>query len=71
MSLQNRINDDIKSSMKLKDNERLLVLRSIKSAILIEKTKDRNLEISDDLCIKIISKIGKTKKRIRSRFIKI
>ena len=36
MSLQNRINDDIKSSMKLKDNERLLVLRSIKSAILIE-----------------------------------
>ena len=62
MSLQNRINDDIKSSMKLKDNERLLVLRSIKSAILIEKTKDRNLEISDDLCIKIISKLAKQRR---------
>ena len=62
MSLQNRINDDIKSSMKLKDNERLLVLRSIKSAILIEKTKDRNLEISDDLCLKIISKLAKQRR---------
>lgn len=62
MSFQNRINDDIKSSMKLKDNERLLVLRSIKSAILIEKTKDRNLEISDDLCIKIISKLAKQRR---------
>ena len=62
MSLQNRINDDIKSSMKLKDNERLLVLRSIKSEILIEKTKDRNLEISDDLCIKIISKLAKQRR---------
>ena len=62
MSLQNRINDDIKSSMKLKDNERLLLLRSIKSAILIEKTKDRNLEISDDLCIKIISKLAKQRR---------
>lgn len=62
MSLQNRINDDIKSSMKLKDNERLLVLRSIKSAILIEKTKDRNLEISDDLCIKIITKLAKQRR---------
>tara|TARA_B100001287_G_scaffold221938_1_gene191085 strand:- start:1412 stop:1864 length:453 start_codon:yes stop_codon:yes gene_type:complete len=62
MSLQNRINDDIKSSMKLKDNERLLVLRSIKSEILIEKTKDRNLEISDDLCLKIISKLAKQRR---------
>ena len=62
MSLQNRINDDIKSAMKLKDNERLLVLRSIKSAILIEKTKDRNLEISDDLCIKIITKLAKQRR---------
>ena len=62
MSLQNRINDDLKSSMKLKDNERLLVLRSIKSAILIEKTKGRNLEISDDLCLKIISKLAKQRR---------
>lgn len=62
MTLQQKINDDIKSSMKLKDNERLLVLRSIKSAILIEKTKDRSLEISDDLCLKIISKLAKQRR---------
>ena len=39
MNIENQINESIKDSMKKKDSLRLESLRSIKSAILQEKTK--------------------------------
>ncbi|MGA0956593.1 MAG: GatB/YqeY domain-containing protein [Flavobacteriaceae bacterium] len=39
MNIENQINESIKDSMKNKDSLRLESLRSIKSAILLEKTK--------------------------------
>ena len=39
MNIENQINESIKDSMKKKDSLRLESLRSIKSAILLERTK--------------------------------
>ena len=60
MNIENQINDSIKESMKKKDSLRLESLRSIKSAILLEKTKfslDRTLEENE--IIKILQRLVK------------
>ena len=60
MNIENQINESIKDSMKKKDSLRLESLRSIKSAILIEKTKfssDKTLDESE--IIKILQRLVK------------
>jgi len=60
MNIENQINESIKDSMKKKDSLRLESLRSIKSAILLEKTKfssDKTLD--DDEIIKILQRLVK------------
>ena len=60
MNIENQINESIKDSMKKKDSLRLESLRSIKSAILIEKTKfysDKTLD--EDEIIKILQRLVK------------
>ena len=60
MNIENQINESIKDSMKKKDSLRLESLRSIKSAILLEKTKfslDRTLEENE--IIKILQRLVK------------
>ena len=44
MSLEKKINESIKDSMKSKDTLRLESLRAIKAAILLEKTKTGSKE---------------------------
>lgn len=60
MSLEIKINDDIKEAMRAKDQAALRSLRAIKSAILLAKTSEGN---SGDLTeadeIKILSKLAK------------
>ena len=60
MNIENQINESIKDSMKKKDSLRLESLRSIKSAILLEKTKfssDKTLDENE--IIKILQKLVK------------
>lgn len=59
MSLEQQINNDIKSAMLAKEKVRLESLRAIKAAILIAKTADGAQDISDDAILKIIQKLAK------------
>lgn len=60
MNLEEKINESIKDSMKNKDSLRLESLRSIKSAILLEKTKSSiSSEIDEASTLKILQKLVK------------
>ena len=62
MSLEQQINDDIKSAMLAKEKTRLESLRAIKAAILVEKAKDGSESIADDAVVKIVQKLVKQRK---------
>ena len=68
MSIQKKINDEIKLSMKEKNVDKLSALRSVKSAILLELTKDGKTNMSDEIAIQIISKLVKQRKESASIF---
>ena len=68
MSIQEKINDEIKLSMKEKNVDKLSALRSVKSAILLELTKDGKTNMSDEMAIQIISKLVKQRKESASIF---
>ena len=62
LNIQNLINHDIKQAMLAKDVEKLAALRSVKSAFLLEASKDGRSEISDEIALKIIAKLVKQRK---------
>ena len=62
MSIQNLISEDIKKAMLAREVDRLAALRSVKSAILLEASKDGSSEISDNIALKIIVKLVKQRK---------
>ena len=62
MNLLKQINNDIRNAIKEKNNDKKLALRSLKSAIIIEDTKDPNSSISDENIIVIIAKLVKQRK---------
>lgn len=62
MSLVDRINEDLKSAMKAKDQGRLRGLRAIKSAILLLKTESSEKVITEDDEIKLLQKLVKQRK---------
>ena len=68
MSIQEKINNEIKLSMKEKNVDKLAALRSVKSAIMLELTKDGKTNISDEIAIQIISKLVKQRKESASIF---
>jgi uncharacterized protein len=60
MDLKTRIDADIKSAMLAKDKDKLNALRAIKSAILLELTKEGGGEgISEEAGLKILGKLHK------------
>lgn len=60
MNIENQINESIKDSMKNKDSLRLESLRSIKSAILLEKTKFSSKKIlNENEITKILQRLVK------------
>jgi uncharacterized protein len=59
MSLAENINADIKTAMLAKDKDRLMVLRDIKSKILIEATSGGSTEVSDETVNKVVLKLYK------------
>ena len=46
MSVQEQINTDIKEAMKAKNVDKLAALRAVKSAIMLEATKDGSSSVS-------------------------
>ena len=62
MSLEAKINSDLKEAMKAKDQVRLRGIRAIKSAILLLKTDGSHKEISEDDEIKLLQKLVKQRK---------
>ena len=62
MSIQNLISENIKKAMLAREVDKLAALRSVKSAILLEASKDGSSEISDDIALKIIIKLVKQRK---------
>ena len=68
MSLQNTINDHIKQAMIDKEKDKLAALRAVKSALIVEMTKDGADSVPDDVAAKIISKLVKQRKESASIF---
>lgn len=64
MSLKNRIDVDIKTAMKAKEKERLMTLRSIKSAILLAETeKGASADgLTEEAELKLLTKAAKQRK---------
>jgi uncharacterized protein YqeY len=62
MSVQDQINSDIKDAMKAKNVDKLAALRAVKSAIMLEATKDGSATISDEVSLKLIAKLVKQRK---------
>ncbi len=68
MSLELKINNDLKEAMKAKAEVRLRSVRAIKAALLIAKTSGANIELSADDEIKLLQKMVKQRKDSLSIF---
>ncbi len=68
MSLELKINNDLKEAMKAKAEVRLRSVRAIKAALLIAKTSGANVELSADDEIKLLQKMVKQRKDSLSIF---
>lgn len=62
MSLETRINQDLKEAMKAKDQVALRGIRAIKAAILLLKTDGSGNEVTEDKEIKVLQKLIKQRK---------
>ncbi len=62
MSLENKINSDLKEAMKSKDKVSLRGIRAIKSAILLQKTDGSGVELDEAGEIKLLQKLIKQRK---------
>lgn len=59
MTLTDKINEDIKKAMLAREKDKLEALRAIKSALLLEATKDGSAAVSDDAGNKLLQKLYK------------
>ena len=62
MSVQDQISNDIKEAMKARNVDRLAALRAVKSAIMLEATKDGSTTVADEISLQIITKLVKQRK---------
>jgi hypothetical protein len=62
MSVQDQINRYIKDAMKAKNVDKLAALRAVKSAIMLEATKDGSTAVADEVSLKLIAKLVKQRK---------
>ena len=69
MSIQEQINIDIKDAMKARNVDKLAALRAVKSAIMLEATKDGSSTVSDKVSLKLIAKLVKQRKDSAAIFI--
>jgi hypothetical protein len=62
MSIQDQISNDIKEAMKARNVDKLAALRAVKSAIMLEATKEGNTTVSDEVSLSLITKLVKQRK---------
>lgn len=62
MSIQDQISSDIKEAMKTRNVDKLAALRAVKSAIMLEATKEGNTTVSDEVSLNLIAKLVKQRK---------
>ena len=62
MSIQDQISNDIKEAMKARNVDKLAALRAVKSAIMLEATKEGNTTVSDEVSLSLIMKLVKQRK---------
>ena len=62
MNLEAKIQKDLITAMKAKDEKALRAVRAIKSAILLFKTSGTNAELDEDAEIKMLQKMVKQRK---------
>jgi len=62
MSIQDQISNDIKEAMKARNIDKLAALRAVKSAIMLEATKEGNATVSDEVSLSLIAKLVKQRK---------
>ncbi|MDQ3020259.1 MAG: GatB/YqeY domain-containing protein [Bacteroidota bacterium] len=62
MSLKNKINEDLNSALKAKDNTRVDTLRSIRAEILKMDKSGMNREMNEDEEVQLLSKQAKMRK---------
>ncbi|MFN5319721.1 MAG: GatB/YqeY domain-containing protein [Bacteroidia bacterium] len=62
MSLEQKINDDIKTAMLAREKEKLEALRAIKSAVLLAKTEKAGAALDSDTEIKMLQKMVKQRR---------
>jgi uncharacterized protein YqeY len=63
MTLEEKINQDIKTTMLARDQEKLEAVRAVKAAILLEKTKEGGTgSVSEEAEMKILQKLVKQRK---------
>jgi uncharacterized protein len=62
MTLEEKINNDLKTAMKAKDQVGLRGIRAIKAAILLSKTDGSGTELNEELEIKLLQKLVKQRK---------
>jgi hypothetical protein len=62
MSLEKKINEDLKMAMKAKDQVKMRGIRAIKSAILLLKTDGKGNTIDEAIEIKMLQKLVKQRK---------
>ncbi len=59
MSLEKRVQEDLKNAMKAKDQAALRSIRAIKSAILLHQTSGDHAELNEEAEIKMLQKLVK------------
>ena len=62
MNLSETINADIKKAMLAREKEKLEALRAVKSAIMLEATKDGSGIVSEETALAIVQKLVKQRK---------
>ena len=63
MSLELKINDDIRAAMMARDAAKLEALRAVKAALLLEKTKEGATgDISEEVELKLLQKLVKQRR---------
>ena len=68
MSLEVKINNDIKEAMKAKEEARLRAIRAIKAQLLLIKTSGTDVEISEEMEIQLLQKMVKQRRDSLSIF---
>jgi hypothetical protein len=70
MSLELKINEDLKTAMKAKDDVTLRGIRAIKSAILLAKTDGSGQQIDETREVQMLQKLVKTRQESLDIYIK-